>query len=322
MTEQFGRFWKLKIKDREGAFDFDIEQDGFGNSLRCQFEINASRDLRFYSGVIKVFNLEPTKRKQLVFNQLREDFGKGPLAQLTAGYQENNGLIFNGAVHRGYTIREIQGGDYITILQVGIPFKYDKKITIDPQPINDNNLLGFLKKAIDKILNQPDRISINKAQNYETNFETAINDFLSTGNIANKTLGYHGTSIKIIGDIEEEFNIKFFQDHNGFNVVGGKFATSSDPRTPITLPQGNTVPEITFNKETGLIGSPIYTDTGAKFFVYLRPEIKMFQFVRVESDVLTKNVSIQSLIHRGDNRGDEWFSEIDASNFNQLIRNK
>ncbi len=319
MAVFFDRFWKLRLKDREGSFDFTITPDEFGNDLKIQFEINASVDLRYYSGTILVYNFNPDKRRQTVYNQLQSDFGKGPLCQLTAGYKDNNGLIFDGAVLRGFTVRQPNSGNWITTLQVGIPFRENKAVTIEPQYIKDKNrLYDYLRAAVDKILNQPDRIEIAKGPDYETNFKKAIDDYAEAGNTVNEFIGYSGPSQPILNEIQAKYNLKFYKDHSGFNVASGKF------KAP-TIPAENTTPEIVFNKENGLLGSPIYTDTGAKFFSYLRSDLRMFQFVRVESEVLTKNASIQSLIHRGDSFSEEpngWVSEMDSSNLTNILKDR
>jgi hypothetical protein len=320
MAELFDRFWKLRVKDRQGRFDFEVAPDEFGNTLRIQFEINVSTNIRYYTGTIRIFNLEPTKRKNLVYNLLQQEFGTGPLVQLTAGYKERNGLIFNGALTRGYTIREVSSGDWVTHMQVGVPLSYGKKITIDPVPVNDNSLLNVLKSIVDKLLNQPDRIEIQKTPTYNENFSQAINDYLSAGNTINENIGYSGTTIQIFAEIQSRFNLFFYQDNNGFGVIAGKFTTSQNPQNPLVIPIGNQAPEWTLSKETGMIGSPVYTDTGAKTISYLRPDARMFQLIKVESDVLNKNISITDLVHRGDYFSDEWYSEIDGSNLNQQIR--
>ncbi len=316
----FDRFWKLTVKGDD--FEVELQQDDKGHALRVQFEINATIDLRYYTGTIKIFNVQPKIRDQLVFNLLRDEFGTGPLVQLIAGYQDSNGFIFDGAVTRGYTRRDPLKGDFISVLEVGIPLAHGKKVTIDPMPVTNATLFTFISATINTLLTQPDRIEIGKATNYNLNLKTAIDDYLAAGNVVNESIGFSGTTIQIFKEIESRFNVIFFQDNEGFNAVGGKYKTSSSQRDPIVLPPGNTVPELTISEKTGMIGSPIYTDTGAKFISYLRPEFRIFQLVKVDSSVVKKNISILSMIHRGDTFTPEWYSEIDGSNFNQLIRDK
>ncbi len=318
MSNYFGRFWKLRIKDRLGNFDYTIKKDDYGRSLRVKFDIKATTDLKYYSGTIKIYNLAPGKRKNLIFNLLLDKFGTGPSVQLTAGYDQKNGIIFDGAVTRGFTIRE--GVDWVTTLYVGIPLKNDKEITIQSEAVNNGNLFSFLFDAVAKIVDQPDRVEIKRAPNYKKNFQAAVDEFLNVGNIKNKQLGWNGYATSILSEISTEFNILFFIDHQGLNAISGKFEQSSSGQSPLTIPDDTTVPEKIFTKENGLIGSPIYTDTGAKIITYLMPELRIFQYIGARSDVLNKNFSIHELIHRGDTHDNDWFSEIDGSNINQLLR--
>lgn len=315
----YDRFWKLNVKGSD--FEIELKPDENGNNLRAQFEINATVDLRYYTGTIKIFNVNPDHRKNLVFNLLRDEFGTGPAVQFTAGYKDSNGIIFNGAITRGYTRREPNQGNFISILEVGLPLSHGKKITIDPLPTTNSNLLTVLTDAIEKLLTQPDRIEIPKGTNYKTNLATAVSDY-TDNNTINESLGFSGSTIKIFDEISARFNILFFQDNEGFNAIGGKYKTGSNQRDPLVLPPGNMIPELTLSQKTGMIGSPIYTDTGSKLISYLRSEFRIFQLIKVDSSVVKKNISILSLVHRGDTFTEEWYSEIDGSNFNQLIRDR
>lgn len=317
MTELFNRFWNLRVKARDGSFDFTVAPDDFGQSLRMQFDIKATKDLKYYSATIKIFNLAPNKRKQLVFNQLQREFGTGPAIQLTAGYQRKSGLVFDGAIHRGYTVREPSSGDWVTHLFCGVPLKDDREITIPGQVVNDTNLFSFLFATVDAVLNQPDRIQIKKSKNYESNFRAAVDDYLARGNVKNKAITYSGSSERILREISDEFNIDFYIDHNGFNAIKGR--RGADAQSARTDPPDTTIPEKTITRNTGLIGSPIYTDTGAKLITYLQPDLRVFQWIRVESDILNKNIAILDLVHRGDTHDNTWYSEIDGSTIESIV---
>ena len=318
MSDYFDRFWSLRIRDREGAFDFTISPNALtGSALRISFEINATVNFNFYTGMIKIYNLAENRRRFLVFNQLLREFGTGPSIQLTAGYAAKRGLIFDGAIHRGYTVRETGSGDWVTILHCGLPLKNDRRVNIPSQVVNDSNLFTYLSSAVDTIINDPDRIPIKKAPNYTQNFRSAIDTYLQSGNVKNKSLNYNGTAINILSEISREFNVDFFYDHNGFNAIRGDQEGSRNPRT---IPLNAEFPEKTITRRNGLIGSPIYTDTGAKLRTYLQSDFRVFQLIRVQSDILDKKISILELKHMGDTYTNEWFSEIDGSQITELQR--
>jgi len=309
LTDLYNRYWELRIKDINDKFDYTLKPDPeSGINLKLSFDITATTDIRYYTGTIKVWNLGREKRKNLVFNLLLEEFGTGPLIQLSAGYLQRYGIIFDGAINRGYLSRDAQTGNWINVMQCGIPLKQDAFFSIKSQPVKNGTLYSFLSSAVKKVINQPGRFSVKLAKNFDSNFKLAVDEYLKT-NTVDKNIGYSGPATGILNEISREFNIIFFAGPEGFSVISGKFGSDND-RLSINDP------EIEISEGTGMIGSPIYTDTGAKVLNYLNPHFKMFQKAHVISDVLDKNISIYSLTHRGDWREKEWYSEIDGSTVN------
>ena len=315
MTELFDRYWELKVKDIDGKFDYTIKPDSeTGLTLKLAFDVNATTDLRYYTGTIKVWNLGPGKRKNLVFNLLLDEFGKGPLVQLTAGYKGRSGLIFDGAINRGFVSRDPLTGNWVNVMQCGIPLKQDQQVEIQAQRVKDSGLYSFLLAAVKKIMDQPGRFPVKYARNFDSNFKAAVDEYLNNNTFGEKSLGYSGPLMNVLNEISKEFNLIFFMGNDGFSVISGKFGENN---SRLTI---SNEPEILISKQTGMIGSPIYTDTGAKLICYLWPQLKMFQPVHVKADVLDKNISIYSLNHRGDWRTNEWYSEIDGSTANPFKR--
>ena len=310
----FNRFWELNIKsnpETQTAFDYVIKQDDFGNSLRVKFDINATIDIRYYSGTIRVYNLEPDKRRNLVFNILGEKFGTGPSIKLVAGYQEKPGVIMDGVVQRGHTVREPSTGDWITVLQCGTSFKNDRDVTIQSAKVTNGNLLTLVNNWLSILIPEGATVDTNgrfivkRAKSFSNNLTDAVNTFLSTNTI-DKTVSFSGPASKILNEISLAFDLVFYYDNEGFNVT-----------VPVL---GQEDEELEISQDTGMIGSPVYTDTGAKVITYLKPEFRLFQPIRVKSDVLDKKVKILKLNHRGDSHSNEWYSEIDASNIGQALR--
>lgn len=310
--ELFNRFWELNIKSNpttQTEFEYIIKQDEFGNSLKITFDINVARDIRYYNGTIKIYNLEPDKRRNLVYNILGNAFGTGPQVKLVAGYQGRQGLIMDGIVTRGHTVREPSSGDWITVLQCGASFKADKEVTIQPQKVTKPNLFSFIKNSLSvliplgDVVDKDGRFIIKRAKNFDKNLDSSVQTFLNFNTI-NKAIGYSGTVAKILNEISEEFGLIFYYDNEGFNVT--------------TTILSNGISEIEINQDTGMIGSPIYTDTGTKTKTYLNASYRLFQQVHVRSGVLDKLVRITTLNHRGDTHTNEWYSEIDANNLGSL----
>jgi len=324
MALLFNRFWELNIKSNQNAktdFDFTIKQDEFGNSLRMSFDINATIDVRYYSGTIKIYNLAPDKRKNLVFNILGNEFGTGPSVKLVAGYQAKSGLIMDGIIHRGYLTREPESGDWINVMQCGVSFKSDKIVTLQSVKITDPSIVDKdrgqlfvnVQRWIDKLipLSEPGktidkdgRFVVKRSKNFSQNLASAVNKYLDK-NVVNKAIGFSGTAAKILNEISDSFELVFYYDNEGFNVTSPILSTED--------------PEIELNQETGMIGSPVYTDTGTKTLSYLRSEFRLFQAIRVKSGVLDKTVKITTFNHNGDTHTDAWYSEIDANNLGSTV---
>lgn len=313
--EFFNRFWELNIKSNPDAktdFNYVIKQDDFGNSLRVNFDISATIDIRYYSGTIRIYNLEPDKRKNLVFNILGEKWGTGPSVKLVAGYQDNSGTILDGVVLRGYTIKEPTTGDWITVLQCGTSMKADNNITIKSDKITNGTLFALVKSWLSVIIpegpqgsvDKNGRFIIKRSPLFDEKLKTALKDYTDK-NTVNKKVQFSGPAAKILNEISSLFNIIFYYDNSGFSVT-----------TNLLFPETES---IVLSQETGMLGSPIYTDTGAKVRSYLRAEYKLFQPVRVKSDVLDKKVKITILSHTGDTHTNAWYSEIDTNNIGDVI---
>jgi len=311
----FDRFWELTLTSNpntQSEFTYVIKPDDFGNSLRISFDIQASLGLENYSGTVNIYNLDPDKRKNLLYNQLLEEFGSGPSIKLVAGYKEKSGIILDGVVQRGFTVREPLSGDWITKLKCGLAFKNDQDITIPAQKITNDQLFAFLTSWIDAVLPEGTGVDSNnryrtkRAKNFFDNLSDAADAYSEIATL-NTSIGYSGPVAQIINEIEKKFGLHFYYDNEGLNVTTNIVLDGTD--------------ELEISQNTGMIGSPIYTDTGAKVKTYLKPEYRLMQQVRVNSEILDKRISIVSMNHSGDSHTNDWFSDIDASNIGQVLSN-
>lgn len=313
MSELFDRYWELNIKsnpETQTDFSYLIKPDEFNDSLRIKFDINATINIRYYSGTLKIYNLDPDKRRNLVYNILGEQFGTGPSVKLVAGYRFKSGVILDGVVQRGFTQREPSTGNLITVLQCGLSFRNNKITTIQSQKVTDGTLKQSISGWVDLLLpkgtgvDENGRFKIKRSKSFDENLADAVDKYLSD-NTVNTAIGYSGPDSKILEEISTKFGLVFYYDNEGINVS----STTIDDETE----------EIQINENTGMIGSPTYTDTGAKVLTYLNPQFRLFQPVRVTAKVLDKKIKIIQLGHRGDSMTNEWYSEIDASNIGQTI---
>lgn len=312
MSLLFNRYCRLDIKSQTGEFqDISIKPDKLNRIFRIQFNVNATYDFAFYRAEIKIYNLPKNIRKKFIWNRLGDDFGLGPLVTLTAGYKAKSGIIFDGAIQSSHTERDVKTGDFITVLNCGIPLS-NKKINIQayPKASIQNNLYPAIFSIIKKAISQPPKKEISLANGFDGTLANSL-----SGVVLSSDLKLSGNTFTILKKLEQKFGLIFYIDNGRLNVI--KKSVNSNP--PIV--GGSTIPVFTFKEEKSsniLIESPFYTEIGADFTTLLKPELSIFQFVRVESELITKNVSINSLNFIGDTYGNEWFSKVTGVNFNQI----
>lgn len=310
----FDRYWELEIESNPSSnkrYHYKIKPDAFGHSLRIGFDINATIDIKYYSGIIKIYNLSKTQRNNLAFNILGNQWGTGPLIRLTAGYQQRKGLIMDGVVFRSYTTRNVSSGDWITHLQCGTPFNSTGIITLQSIYITPRNVKTTVKNWINELIpkavgktnvDKKGRFIIKRARYFSSNLVLAL---FKNPDKLNREIGFSGPLSMVLKEIEIEFNLVFYYDNDGFNVRSNYDVGPKEPEKDI-------------NKDTGMIGSPQYTDTGSKVLTYLDASYRVFQPIRVKASVLEKDVKILRLIHTGDSFTNDWKSDIDASNLDAL----
>lgn len=327
----FQRYWEIDVVGGPEKLDFKLKSNEDSKNIRVQFEVTATIDIRYYNATIKIYNLGESKRKQLLFNVLQpKEIKNGPRISIIAGYKPkgSNGTIFNGVIYRAYTKREIMTGDFVTVLECSAPFLEAEKINVQSAvKLTKENLQSNLEAIIEVV-----RTSNGTYQNkidkkaFKTNIKAVVDNYNRYGQAISGSLKFNAPAIEILKELEQKFNCKFFYDSEGFNVVPLRYDTDKQSKTPPTNPVDTFKAELEISGETGMIGSPIYTDTGAKFNTMLRPDLKVFQLIDLTSRILTREgttrtLTTTDLIFRGDTHGDEWLCEVDANDVNQLIQN-
>ena len=74
------------------------------------------------------------------------------------------------------------------------------------------------------------------------------------------------------------------------------------------------VGESLLTERTGLIGSPSVTeDDGVRAKMALNGSIELDQVVEIQSEALNRRFVVNSVVHRGDNWGGEFVTEIEAA---------
>lgn len=73
---------------------------------------------------------------------------------------------------------------------------------------------------------------------------------------------------------------------------------------------------IVLKPNTGLIGSPVKTDRGAKFQSLLIPDIVPGSYITLESEFLSGHYKAETVTHAGDTHGNEWTTDVEARSLN------
>ena len=64
--------------------------------------------------------------------------------------------------------------------------------------------------------------------------------------------------------------------------------------------------------ETGLVGSPTKTEQGVDARLLLSPKVRPGRLVRVDAEYVKGDFISSRVVHRGDTRGAEWYTEIEC----------
>jgi hypothetical protein len=308
----FDRVWTFKAENRTTGFPiFETNQT---KDTRIQFSVTVVPGVFLNFGTIKIFNLPSSIRSKLHYRTFEEEtIGKGPKISLKAGYETNSSVIFNGAIYNSFSIQE--GVDVVTTLEVGIDIGDIKR---QVQPSKKEALTSVVqiaqsvKDILKKTLTFDNTLKIPFASSFESNAILAI----TQSNIV--ALSYSlsppiGTISQIIEYLNKKLNIRIYLSTGREINVAPRLDVSSEPFF-------DPLPLIVFYSSDNdgfgelVIGSPYDYISGVKFRSFLNPSLKLYQKINFRSKFIKRTGSIVSMMHSGDTRTNEWYTEIDMAN--------
>lgn len=293
----FLRRWKISVYLNSGdvlvVSNSDLEvQSG---ALQVTFNINRPGYQAFYYGDIVIYNLNGSTEREII--------KEGNRVVVEAGYIEGAyGKIFDGQVFQVFRERE-NVVDYKLTLHC-----------LDGMGIFDNNMVSFTVYAGTDQRSQIASIAANATKpiplgTVSQNIDTKV---LPRG----KT--FFGQPKDYFRDIANYNNAQCFI-HDG-QVHMTKLSDG---------PQLAADEAIVFTPTTGLIGTPQVTQDGVQFTVLLDPRVKIVNpsmLVKLDMTLLRKQLlkigqlptlldndglyQVVSVAHRGDTRGNEWYTDI------------
>ena len=270
----------LEIKDLRFSFVVELSLVGYPNMA-----------------TIRIYNLRKTNR-----NLIQEEFTK---IFLYAGYKGNVPLIFSGNIVN--VTHEKIGPDWITTLFCGDAIK-----TINESTVNKTLPPGATTESLlDELVGQMDGVTKGVTEGLKdclTGKRSLLRGIILSGNVKDwldKLSQNCGFDYSVNNDVLE-------------TTVKNKPLNDEEP---VVISQAN-----------GMLSSPELTEVGVKVKSLLLPQLKLGRRIEIQSISSKINIGnlifrkipptigegtyrIDKIVHTGDTRENDWFSEIDGRNF-------
>ncbi|MCL2085178.1 MAG: hypothetical protein FWH06_07990 [Oscillospiraceae bacterium] len=253
------------------------------SSLHCSFSVEKSMNADPNPSVVQIFNLAPNTRNNILTNGVR--------IIIEAGYDGSQyGLIFDGDIVR--TLKRADNGiDKITeiIAQDGDVF------------LNS----GFI--SVSYAAGQTSRDVIE-------GFAGIANSDVSVGSVSENLSGTRLARGKAIFGQPKDYARKIAKGEGALFYV-------CDRKINLVKPADLSKDEIvSLSPGSGLIGTPEQAEDGVKAKCLLNPLLNLNKLVYIDNDLVRQDVKagalstgvykIIALAHKGDTRGQDWYTEF------------
>lgn len=273
------------------------------NNLRILFEADKDEGTQLNHAIIKIYNLSPINRAQIAKSHpigypLFEPIVK---VFLKAGYKGDEVQLFAGELLTA--INQKDGNDWITTIEVW------SGIAATTRAIANFSFAQPTKATaiVDKFL---------RSLSIDFKYTDDAKDLLSNLKVTDFTSS--GLTFRQVSLFLNRYGASFTIEEDGQGLV----YIDDRPRNP----QAGQNSQNTFSPDNGLVGSPEPTRTGINIRALLRPRMRLMERFFVKSQTLAGTLRagtaadyhIISIKHKGDNRGKDWFTEIEGS-YSSLI---
>ena len=270
----------------EGARIITIE------NAKIQFEIVKSKNAKENTAKIEIYNLAPSTRK-LITEQ-------DALVRIFAGYAKNKGLIEIGQGDISKIKHNRDKTEVVTELYMAEGLR----------KIRDNPLsISFSSKSKLKLGNVLDNLR-TKSNNQ---FVFRLIDVDESKTIDN---GYSdlGSLDQILNNLAIQFGFEWSVQNGIITIKGTKKSLSSEimlltPKNGLIL-HPESVKQVSRRLEKSSI-----TKQGAKINsvqALLQPHLQVNDIIAIESQDLNGKYEIQKITHKGDTRGNDWYSDMEV----------
>lgn len=261
-------------------------------NAKIQFEIVKSKNAKENTAKLEIYNLAPNTRKLITEQEA--------LVRIFAGYAKNKGLI------------EIGQGDISKIKHNRDKTEVVTEVYMAEglRKIRDNPLsISFSSKSKLKLGNVLDNLR-TKSNNQ---FVFRLIDVDESKTIDN---GYSdlGSLDQILNNLGIQFGFEWSVQNGIITIKGTKKSLSSEimlltPKNGLIL-HPESVKQVSRRLEKSSI-----TKQGAKINsvqALLQPHLQVNDIIAIESQDLNGKYEIQKITHKGDTRGNDWYSDMEV----------
>ncbi len=297
------RKWEVIIADKNDEEAWNV------SDLRVTFEVHRERETQNFA-TINIYNLTAEMENKIIKDGDRIILKAGYSGILTKPAEDDKqntaqeaepqqyGVIFDGKILWPARSREGNTDYILTLLCI------DGKNQLDLQWVSFSNQRGLNQRQIvERVCNTSNIMVAHVSENLEERR-------LPRGKV------FFGTPRQYLNDVVRGNQATYFVEGNDITV--NKFTDAAKEEAIVTSP------------ETGLIGLPAQTQDGCSFTMLLNPNVHLFSLVQLKNSEMKESTALPEkgkyrspiddewiyqvfrLTHKGDTRGNEWYTECDG----------
>lgn len=291
---QFNRIFRL-IAGEEGGEGVKIESDGKEESLRIEFEIDKDLTQQTNKSSIKIYNLTDDSCEKIEVSDM--------VCELQVGYAEDIGLrrIFLGNITYSTTRRD--GPDKVTELELA-----DGQESLRDTVVSLGYSAGVSAKAVLNDVAAQMSVTTQIAPDIEFASYPAGFSFVGKGrDCLSRILDASGARWSI-----QNGTLQVIMAGSSTNVQALAFSASSGLiGSPERIVKGVKRPDEEAKKKRKVKKDKKAKQAGWKIKTLLAPTVNPGDLVKVESVTVIGWFRVESLKHKGDTHGREWYSEME-----------
>lgn len=278
----YGRRYRIFV-EIEGNKAFEV------SDLRCVFEITKTSYMEANTSIVQIYNLNPDDENKLI--------KQGQRIIIEAGYVGSQyGKIFGGNIIQPIRSKE-NGTDYVLTL-----------VSMDNDRYVAYGLINVALVAGQSARDAVDALATKAMVSSEIGSVSQLNTVYPRGKVL------FGMSNEYLAQIAQTENGTYYSEDGKINII----KTVQSPSNVIK----------SYGPRNGLIGNPTQTEMGINCKVLLDPSVKTNGFFHIDNEKVTglqytqgqpirqlDNEGIYRIVrftHKGDTRGNDWYTEIEA----------